>query len=205
MKLTIEQIRRALSGCRILIVEDDRWLADRIAMLFAEYADTEPKVAESVEAARTVVPDVLESFDLAVIDVMLPKTSDDLKIIREHQETLDSLRREIAEIGAVPADKQAEIKLADARYRRSQALAEINNLIDTEGGIALVEAWRNVSKGHVLVLPVLYLAAVSKEATVRRGLEAAKYSDWLIKPVPSELILEKGVSLLLGKRSPDKR
>jgi DNA-binding response OmpR family regulator len=197
MALATKRIKEVLCNCYVLIVEDDAPLASRIARLFEGFTITRPVVAHSMEQARKIVADSQDSFGLAIVDVMLPPTDEDFKEIQEHEKTLERVRKAIEEAGTHPSDDNVKRALFDARYERAQALRQIESLIDREGGIELVEEWH---RSHQLV-PILFLTAVAKDKIVRRGrLVAGECSDWVVKPVPSYLILEKCVNLLLKKR-----
>jgi DNA-binding response OmpR family regulator len=193
MSLETKKIKEALCNCHILVVEDDAPLASRIVRLFTDFT-VPPEIAHSMEQARRIIADGQGNFGLAIMDVMLPPSDEDFKEIREHEKTLERVRKEVEEAGTHPVDDNAKRRLFDARYNRAQALRQIESLIDPEGGIKLVEEWRSSNQ----LFPILFLTAVGNDKMVKRGRSAAgEYSDWAVKPVPSILILEKCVNLLL--------
>jgi DNA-binding response OmpR family regulator len=184
-----------LRDCRVLVVEDDDTLARRIADRLHAYTGVKPRVAHSVRQAHRIVADAQGGFELAVVDVMLPQTEVAWKRVRALEQRLDEAARAIREVGPLPSDEAAKIRLADARYDRARALPAITDSIDRRAGIGMVKEWRD--KG-TLLCPVLYLTAVGNDLAIKDGLDAggANRSDWLVKPAPTNVILEK-CSLLI--------
>jgi DNA-binding response OmpR family regulator len=202
MTLETKQIEGALRNCRVLIVEDDIHLAKNIAAIFKEHTGLEPEVAHCEEEARDIVANGQNIFCLAIIDVMLPKTRLALAEIAKHEKTLESIRETIEKAGTHPHNEATKLALSDARWKRSQALEQINALIDREGGIELVKEWRKESSRQNDFFPILYLTAIGNDAAIQRGrLAAGECSEWIVKPVPSNVILEKCVNLLLKRHT----
>jgi DNA-binding NtrC family response regulator len=198
MPLETKHIKDMLSGCRVLIVEDDASLASRVAALLKDYTCVEPVIAYSIQEANEAVAGNIEEFGLATVDILLPLTDEDFKEIQEHEKTLEHVRKAIEKASTHPTDEDTRRKLFDARYERSQALRRIESLIDREGGINLVAGWRE----HHKLFPVLFLTAIGNDAMVRQGFSAAKENaDWVVKPVSSDLILEKCANLLLKRQA----
>jgi DNA-binding response OmpR family regulator len=193
MSLEPQQALKILKNRLVLIVEDDRELAGRIASLIKEYTGLDPKVANSVEAARNSVDAARQDFGLVIMDVMLPPLENNLTLIERLEERLESLRKRIKEAAARPNDEDMKSNLFKARDERAHVLDQIDALIDAEKGFELVSKWRQT--GHTF--PILFLTAVGADDIVKQGKEAAgERSDWIVKPVSSELILEKCVDLL---------
>lgn len=203
MQWTTTQIKEALGGRRILVVEDDEPLAQRIAKLFQEYTDREPEIARCMEDADKIIANNQELFSLLIIDVMLPKTHEDLEEIRNHEDTLNELRDQITTAGSRPlGDEARQQELLALRHKRSRVLEQIDGLIEEEGGIKLVEKWRSDASAYRQAFPVLYLTAVGNEASMQRGHDVkGDRVDWVVKPVPSETILQKSAVLLQGTTS----
>jgi DNA-binding response OmpR family regulator len=194
-------IEHRLHNHHILIVEDDIHLAERIAELFKEETGLKPEVAYYMDQATYILSDS-DGFDLVVMDVMLPKTREDFEAIQELEKILEEARVVAEKYGSQPLTGVTNTELFDARYKRSQALRQIDDLIVREGGIALVEEWHNITATQNKFSAVLYLTAVGNPIFVQRGLSAAKeVSDWLIKPVSSDEILSRCVKLLQKVKS----
>jgi DNA-binding response OmpR family regulator len=200
------QPEEALRGRAILIVEDDKRLAERIARLFESQTGVDPFVVRTIEGALHRLSDKNPRFDLAIIDVMLPMTEADLKTIEVLEETLRQTRDEIAAFAfSSPADETARTRFLDAESKRSQALKQIDYLIDSEGGVSLIKRWLARYPDRNWDLPTLFLSAVSQTADLQARLSESQVDyHWLVKPVPSELILARCVDLL-QRRSVQKR
>ena len=198
MRFTEEQIRERLIGKHVLIVEDEKDLAKRLAELFHEITGQAATVVHTMECAREVMNDAAaRPFDLVVMDVMLPKTRMTYKDIDDHLATLDAQRTIIAKIGVPATTVEQQQELVEARAARAQALAAINDLIRDRGGIELIEEWRSGSMQHAENVAVLYLTAIGNEVAVNEGLQVARGpAAWLVKPVASGEILQHAAELV---------
>jgi DNA-binding response OmpR family regulator len=191
-----EPIERPLHNGHILIVEDDVRLAERIVALFKEYSSLEPSVAHCMEQATDILSNSA-GFDLLIMDVMLPKTQEDFIEVQELKKILGRARAVTEKYGSQPLTEKRSTELNDARYRRAQALKLIDDLIVQEGGIALIEEWRNTTATQNKCRAILYLTSVGSLITVERGLsDAREISDWIIKPISSNEILRRCAKLL---------
>ncbi|HVM72953.1 MAG TPA: hypothetical protein VMT91_14410, partial [Anaerolineales bacterium] len=175
-----------LKNRRTLIVEDDKGLSKRIAQLFQENTGIEPSIANFMQEATKILSES-EGFDLVIIDIMLPKTLEDFNIIQEYEKVLDETRAVIEKYGSQSFDPTENIQLFDARYRRSEALNQINKHILREGGIYLVDEWHRIAETQNKILAVLFLTAVGNPDAIKKGLTLIDgISDWVVKPVSSE-------------------
>lgn len=193
-------IKDALRNCQVLIVEDDIRLAENLAELFKEYTDKDAVIAYCMQTAHEQI--LQKEFNLAIVDVMLPGTEDDFQKICDYEKILAKIRRTIEKIDTLSDDDKDREKLMDARYKRAETLNQIDNLIRRDGGIELVKEWSRSDSSKIRDIAILYLTAVGNNASIQRGLSAAKgHSDWLVKPVPSIKILEKAMELIQKKKT----
>lgn len=191
MSLTKEQVRSLLTNRRVLVVEDDTVLAGKIVSILQQYTVREPKQAHCMEEAREMLSDA--SFDLAVMDVMLPRDREGLEAIRSYDRQIQEARRVMDGIGENPTSEVKREQLLTARFRRAEAIAGIAEILDKQGGIELVRECHGGSR----CLPVLFLTCVGNEPEIEQGTRVAGWlADWLVKPVASDDILEKASQLL---------
>jgi CheY-like chemotaxis protein len=193
-----------LFGKHVLIVEDDNKLAEKISQLFRELTKNEPVVVHCIEDAKGEIAKSGNRFDLAVVDIMLPQSREDFRDIQKHEKKLADARATVDRIGEEPNDSEQR-ELLEARLQRQEALRRIFDLIDREGGISLIRECRDSQSECPFNAAVLYLTAVGNEPARQRGAEAAdNRCEWLVKPVPSELIVRKSIALLSSDLSSQK-
>jgi DNA-binding response OmpR family regulator len=181
-----------MSDRMILIVEDDTLLAKSIAQLLSAFTITSPIISHSVQQALDEVAKPECTFDLAIVDIMLPEDEAAYALICDREKRLQEIGSIIDETAHLAPEITRE-KLFKARYERSQILAYISHLINPNGGIELVTQWREGNKHF----PILYLTAVSNETVVKTALSLpGGHFQWLVKPVSSDEIIEKCCSLL---------
>src|SRR5512136_934307 len=109
MSLDLEHAKKVLYNCLVLIVDDDNDLAIRIASLFQEFTSRTPVVAHSIEGAMNKVIENDGQFGLAIVDLMLPLTEKDFKIIESLGKKLSKFRKIIMGIGASSKYESSEI------------------------------------------------------------------------------------------------
>jgi len=190
-----------LKNCRLLIIEDDDSLALRISSLFSIHTGIDPVIINNMEDAIDIVNKEKKKFDLAIVDIMLPSNDVFYKKVRELEMLLNTIQDELSKISSFSNEDNRE-KSSDLRYRRSQALKQLNEIVYNRNGIHVVEQWRKDKKNKVKQFPILFLTATGSDGVVREGLGiAGRYSDWAIKPAPSEVILEKSTKLLDSKNN----
>ena len=155
MTMTQEEVRNVLQDMRVLVVEDDKKLAQRLVTLFKEATTVEPVVANYMDQAREEMrketPDGKPGpFDLVVMDVMLPATESDFSAVLDLVRKISEAREVIRHLEALgkQATDDDRTQPADARQLRRQALRSIRNLIKGLGGVDLVEEWRNDGPDH---------------------------------------------------------
>ncbi|MBZ0285046.1 MAG: response regulator [Anaerolineae bacterium] len=199
MSIELRQIKDSLNNCKVLIVEDDDLLAKRIKSLFEKYTHLEPTIARYMGAARAIVTKRGGDFDLVILDIMLPATRQDFGEIQGLEKRLKDLRMKL-EGDSASLDESAQAARRDARYERGEALKRIEELIDREGGIKLINEWLKYYPDENQRFTVLFLTALGNNEVVTRGLHlAGQFSDWIVKPIPSDLILEKSANLIVKK------
>lgn len=186
-----------LKGCTILIVEDDKKLSKRIAQIFLEHTETAPIIVDNQSDAQKCIIASHNQIALAVMDIMLPVTIQSVRQIRKLEKTIEQAKATINKQGNIKGIDNLHPELSDARIIRSQALKQINQLIDLEGGINLLERLRIQLNGSGICFPILFLTSIGNDQLIRRGtVLTGDKSDWIIKPAPSELILEKSLNLI---------
>ncbi len=187
-----KQARSTLLNRKVLIVEDDASLAEKIAQLLNTFTGIMPTISHSVQQALDDEAKSQCIFDLAIVDVMLPEDESAYSLICNHDKRLHEIHSIIDETTHLGSDIARE-RLFKARYERSQILAYIDHLINPLGGIELVIQWRKGNKHF----PILYLTAVSDDTVRNTGQSIpGDHSQWLVKPVSSDEIIAKCCLLL---------
>jgi DNA-binding response OmpR family regulator len=193
MPLDKQQIQEALANRRVLIVEDNGPLSGRLASLIQEYTHQPPVIAHSVEWANKSVKESQPSFELAIVDVMLPLTQENFLEIEKFEVRVSEIQIVIDDAILRPDDETSKNVLSTARANRAYLIKQIDIMIDQDAGIDMAEKWRK-SAPH---FPILFLTAVGSSEKKQRGLNIeGGLSDWMVKFAPSELILEKCFTLL---------
>jgi DNA-binding response OmpR family regulator len=193
MPIDFEQAKKSLENRHILIVEDYEDLGKRISDLIQRFTLRTPVITGSMEAARKTVKDSNLQFALVFIDVKLPSSEEVLRMIRDLEDELRRLRKEIAQANTMEENEEKEALLQEARDERRYYQERIEQLRTQDGGIKLAAEWR----GDNLTFPILFLTAVTDLEKKKKGLEAAgENSEWLIKPATNDEILDACIKLL---------
>ncbi len=193
MSIDSQQVKETLNQRRVLIVEDDRELANRIASLIEGFTEAKPVVVHTMETARKKVRGAKDRFDLALLDIMLPRTEEHFGKIGVLEERLETLRIVIKGANSRQKDDSMWEALVDARDERAYVQRQIEELIVLDGGIQLADEWRDDG----LQFPILFLTAIGAVETSQLGLKCAgNRSAWIVKPAPSDRILDECVALL---------
>jgi CheY-like chemotaxis protein len=193
------RIQRSMQGCKVLIVEDDIHLAGEIVDLLTPLTECTPIVSHSMEAALRQLESVPE-FDLVILDVMLPRSESEFDKILSIEERVREFRKEISLLERRERDPEAIERLKGIRYERAIALKTIDDLIDSRGGISLIEEWKRSHLNSNWSFPTVFLTAISRDQERQRGRQAAgDHSEWLVKPVSSETLCEACAGLLLKR------
>jgi DNA-binding response OmpR family regulator len=193
MSLDTKYIQKVLQKCLVLIVDDDASLANGISELFKGFTEQQPDIAHSIEGAMGKLRDKKGKYSLVVVDVMLPRTETDYTKIAEFQEKLSEVTEKIQNADNGSEDAKKEIAMLIARKERSRMLQEIDEIIDISGGIKLVKKMYQ----EKIIIPIYFLSAVGEKKRMEEGLKIAKdKSDWGVKPLTGNRILEKCVNLL---------
>lgn len=197
--LDMEKISEVLKGTKVLIVDDDEHLPQRLVNEFKRYG-SESNVKHTVEEGLAELNDNGSEYDLIVIDVMLPKNEEDYKKIESYREELEECFRIIKdEDSADPDDEEFKRKWERARGLRPHLHKRITSLIRKKGGIEIIKEWLEQLKSEKAP-PILYLTAIGDEAIMAEGIEAtgAVNSIWLVKPVTVEKLLNTSAKLILA-------
>jgi CheY-like chemotaxis protein len=179
-----------LHGLKILIVEDDMELANDIVEVLTPLTGQVPTVAGCIETALEFLSDKAQ-YQLAILDVMLPRKKEDSTKIQEFEQQLRSFRSEISDLERREKETVAQDRLREIRHERATVIKRIDDLIDPKGGITLIEQWKLSHLDHPWRLPTVFLTAVSNNAIKRSAkLVAGENCEWLVKPVSSRILIE---------------
>lgn len=177
--------RGSLEGKRVLIVEDDCELAQRLAEILstrhANQVDTAGSISEGLSHLLNSAP-----YDLLVLDMMLPETPQDHARIREAQ-----LSREQELLALVDGEPSIE-----SRWRLEAGSDEIERLISSDGGFVLLERYKKLAPNGRSLPPVLFLSARSNREVGTRGFDLAGRAAWLVKPVGIDELVRTAARLL---------
>ena len=183
-----------LKNCNVLIVEDEKYLAEVLSKRFYQFTSVQPIIAHYMDEANKYVLEEEIEFHLAIVDTMLPKSEGSYKSVNEKKTELLNVRKKINSAREHSLDNKLEAELEKYRYQRLKIIKSINALIEPEGGIDIIEEWRNQQKKF----PILFLTAIGKEDIAMKGKRIAgeKSSVWIVKPVNSNYMLKKCEELL---------
>jgi DNA-binding response OmpR family regulator len=198
--MSLDNVEKVMRGKRILIIEDDDFLARKLAELLKQFTLEETIIAHSVEAAKNLLEGKTVDFDLAVVDVMLPDTEQDYKEIQEFREKMEQLAYEIKKIEQASDHSGARERLSQARYQRSLFHERIFDRVKEEGGIELVQTWvENRSKTTNKLFPVLFLSALGNQNVISKVERIEGLLEkWIVKPVEEGVLLTECSNLLIG-------
>ncbi|MHC4497731.1 MAG: response regulator transcription factor [Planctomycetota bacterium] len=193
-----EEVKEILAGRRVLIVEDDEGLTERLGKEFKRFGADEVAIRFTVEGGLKELKEKGSEYDLIVVDAMLPASEESFQRIKgyrgELKECLNVLKEEDS---ADPGDEEFRKELAKARERWQPLNRAIASLIRKEGGIEMVRQWLEPLKGKRHP-PILYLTAIGNPDVKQEGLLAAgeRHVDWLTKPVTVETLLDRTEELI---------
>jgi DNA-binding response OmpR family regulator len=193
MELELRQMKEMRTDQLVLIVEDDGDLANRMKTLIYEFVSKEPLVVHTMEKAIVIVKEKRESLRLVILDLNLPETEEDYRMIKEFEKEKDTLIEKIDMINARSEGEDKRLALREARDDRSRKQQEIAALILHYGGIQLVEEWRRSGASF----PILLLTAVGNDGDLAKVLQKeGSNAARIVKPATSEEILEGCLKLL---------
>lgn len=190
-----------LKGQRILIIEDDLEFVEYLVPLITEVTGIDPMVVDCGEQAEDIFKNP-NNFALAIVDVMLPYSLEDLQEYRELEKLSHKLRRDIRKLKqkSYHPGPDTNQEIFGIRQQWSAVQHRMDNLIDRKCGLKVVEHWRAEGTKSI---PILFLSALGAEDTKKKGLESAgSNAAWLTKPVPSDLILIQCAQLIRKKQIP---
>ena len=195
------EVKRSLRGLTILIVEDDAELANDIIEVLTPLTGQAPTVAGCIETALNLLSEKAK-YQLTILDVMLPRNEEDAIVIEELEQRLRSFRNEIADLERRDKEPLAQDKLRGIRYERANVIKRIDGLMDPQGGITLIERWKQLHLGHPWPLPTVFLTAISNNAIKRTAKQVVgENCEWLVKPVSSRILIETCEELLARAQS----
>ncbi len=174
-----------LESKSILLVEDNdlhnSGLADILISL-----DVQTTSCYTMEEARGFI--IENKHDLAILDVMLPASKEDLKKLNELMIEFKELKKKIKEAMLVE-DNNALVLLESAHIDMEMKLGA---LIDDEGGIKIAKVIRENNKINGLrPTPILFLTAVGDEEIMDKALEEISTNrEWMVKPAEVQAIID---------------
>jgi DNA-binding response OmpR family regulator len=178
----------------ILIIEDDSFIAENFKEAFFNAGFTNVKISNYINDALLLIQS--ETFDLFIVDIMLPKSEENYKKIGESQRELTIIRREMITLDQIQNKESPNNRINELREKRSSLLNRIDELIEMNGGINLISQIQGDSK-YNQPKAIIFLSALGNEEIVNDGLNKSKVkSRWLIKPINSELLIKISIDLL---------
>lgn len=193
-----EETREELRGARILVVEDDENVAERLVTWFTRYGASEVVVRYAVDAGLEELKSKGEDYDLIVVDVMLPETEKAYKEIQVYRMKLKECLKILKQEEETDLrDKEFRESVDKARENRQYLLRRITFLIKKTGGIEMVRRWVRGSKRKSSP-PIIYLTALGSSDEINHGIAAAEQEnvEWLIKPVTVKTLMDTAAELI---------
>lgn len=170
---------------RILIVEDEDAVATRYKSGLVDLGmrDNYITIASCVEEAQKALANRAEPFDVMVLDVMLPVTSDDVEKVRSMEIELVKIRKTIRrEEGLRDEDDATRRTIEDAYTKRPQLLAQIHSHRKREAALEMIQA-----AGAQLAQwpPIVVITAYGDDETATKICKALASNPhlYLVKPI----------------------
>jgi DNA-binding response OmpR family regulator len=193
-------------GKKLLLVEDDRTFREgRLVKHYCDAGVREKDIAWK-NCAEEALEELLKScatYDLIVIDIMLPQTKEDVKMIEEINADLRRLRDITRKEGQVDKnDKEAISALHAAYERRPVLLSLIQSLISDREGLEVLKKWKAACNRSEHYPPFLFMTCVGNQAVIDEGMSLVEgHGEWMVKPVTVEDLLHTSARLIEeGKR-----
>jgi CheY-like chemotaxis protein len=185
---------------RILIVEDEKFLAERykINLLNSEERKMEVTLAFCVAAAQDALANTAIRYDVMILDAMLPITVDDFNEVTRAERELAELRRIIRMEETVrreDEDKRREIE--DAYTKRPEILERISRLRRGEAALDMIYTAKR-DKTFAQWPPVVLITAFGDEeikCRIGRALDTHPHR-YLVKPISNERLADAILELL---------
>lgn len=197
-----EEVKEILAGRRVLIVEDDEGLTERLGKEFKRFGADEVAIRFTVEGGLKELKEKGSEYDLIVVDVMLPETQEDFMQIQGLTGQLKKYQKILKqEDTAHPGDQQYQKDLAKARERWRPLNKVITSLIRKEGGIEMVSEWLGALQDASRP-PILYLTALGGMEHRMHGIGVTDGKDveWLVKPVTVDTLMHTAGGLIRNCR-----
>ena len=200
MATSLAEAKRVLSGKRILLVEDDYDLANRLSEQLLEYGVQSVNIQHTVETGLAALIEPDTAYDLLITGMMMPATSRDYEELRkirsQAEKCLDTLVGE--------SDYEEETPSFRAARELQQKLhTKMYHLMDSEGGLKMVETFFSKSETTSRP-PILFFSARENRVIVSKALAIAGEDNalWLSKPVTFDEIMLAIARLITKSRSP---
>ena len=205
-QFTDEQLRGILNGKHILVVEDDPDLAPRLERLFSAYVERDVFVRGCLSGEDEGGLDALlcqePPFDVAVIDIRLPRDKQRLDANRQMHETRSSLQQELVDQPSSGEKAESE-ELALRRDRIAALDVAMRENIDPDAGLEMIETWvRSMRKTHGdqwrAQTAIVFLTSRIADEVRERAQTAVEHSRWLSKPMTGAEVLQAAAESMVA-------
>jgi hypothetical protein len=177
---------------RVLLIENDvelTTLLEQLLPLKLAPQRSTVVVKQHMEEARVALRDELDKYSGMVVDVMLPRSGDDLVQLEGLEKRRRELLRELKTLRA-KRDPQADERILRLRQSIDDTDKEIEAVQDLEGGVTLLK--EITPEGKRVCIPTVFFTARGlhelrkrAEALVEPGL-----FTWIQKPASATAIAE---------------
>ncbi|MCK4517603.1 response regulator [Candidatus Babeliales bacterium] len=181
-----QEEKRLFGDKRILIVDDDISLANRIKRVLRNHGATDCNVelAHCIDTALDRLKQEVP-FNLMILDMRMPETEEDLKAVEEERQKLERVRAILrTEDEISKEDFEAIEKVKVAYETRALILSHIHSLLLADGG---VEILKGISSNNIHVQAIVVLSAFLPES--RRRNFKNQTIDWMMKPISEHRLI----------------
>jgi len=185
---------------RVLYIENDGNLVDSLREVIEQTGAIELTVACYMDEAKRIIKEK-PPFDAYIVDIMLPRTKEDLGILEakesERMRLLDKLIR-VTDYGSEPLDP----KVFTLRGEIDRIDEEIERLLQMDGGLELVKAIAEKNSGRddpdPLEVPVVFFTARAAPELKDKGKRYVRPDmfRWFEKPEDEDVVAKELMRLL---------
>lgn len=182
---------------RVFYVENDKDLVESFQEVINDYPNIELTITYQMEGAKQIIKDE-EPFDGYIIDIMLPRAEKDLAALEEKERERTNLLDEL--ISKTDFESESlSLEILKLRRQIDEVDAEIEVLLNMEGGLELVELIAKKHSIEKLEVPVIFFTARAAPELKDKCKEFVhdKFFYWFEKPEDEEVVA-KTLSKLLG-------
>ncbi|MCY2928699.1 MAG: hypothetical protein NTV86_04240 [Planctomycetota bacterium] len=196
-----DDITTLLDGKKVLLVEDDAELAERIAEIL-NGCGVVVVSAHSVETAIRKYRTVEAEYSLLIIDCILPETETDLEAMRQLEAELHTELQVIRSLQHVMNPTLTDLNtLTHARNRRAAIRNRIAERVARDGGLLLARALKTAEAGPDAAdcPPFLFFSALGSDDLRRNAEKEFPGCRWLVKTGLEDVLLGHIRELLMPK------